>query len=145
MKLIGIAVRDSHKAPMRTIDGAQVTLKEGIIEDFRGKSLKRQVTVMSLLHWDAACNLIEFQIQWFNRRANLLIDEINFNDSQIGKKLFFNEVCLEVAMECDPCHRMVEVHPKLREALIPDWRGGACCRVIKGGVINVGEKVSLVD
>jgi len=38
---------------------------------------------------------------------------------------------------------MDEASPGLREALEPDWRGGVCCRVLKGGLIAVGDEVTL--
>lgn len=143
MKLLGIAVRDASKLPMRLISKAEVSIDKGIIEDFRGKSLKRQITMMSLVDWESACNEINVNLPWYLRRANLLIDSVKFSELSIGQKITFDEVCLEVVMECDPCHRLQAIHPDLKKALTTDWRGGACCRVMKSGVINVGEKLSV--
>jgi MOSC domain-containing protein YiiM len=32
----------------------------------------------------------------------------------------------------------------LRKALTPDWRAGVACRVVNGGTLQIGDRVSLV-
>ena len=48
---------------------------------------------------------------------------------------------LEVTQETKPCHLMEAAHPGLKRALTPEWRGGVCCRVLKGGKVRVGDRV----
>jgi MOSC domain-containing protein YiiM len=50
---------------------------------------------------------------------------------------------LMVTCECDPCSRMDEIAPGLREALLPDWRGGVLARVIAGGEIALGDAIRI--
>jgi MOSC domain-containing protein YiiM len=33
----------------------------------------------------------------------------------------------------------------LKAALQPDWRGGVCCRVLRGGAVAIGDSVSLAE
>jgi MOSC domain-containing protein YiiM len=51
---------------------------------------------------------------------------------------------LEITCECDPCERMDALHPGLRAALTPDWRGGFCSRVVEEGEIAVGDAVRIL-
>ena len=39
--------------------------------------------------------------------------------------------------------RMDALVPGLFEALLPDWRGGACTRVLAGGTIAVGDTIRI--
>jgi MOSC domain-containing protein YiiM len=48
-------------------------------------------------------------------------------------------------IETDPCPRMDAQHPGLTAALLPEWRAGVCCRVLKGGAIRSGDPVQYQD
>jgi MOSC domain-containing protein YiiM len=52
-------------------------------------------------------------------------------------------VVIELKTEIDPCERMDELHPGLRRALEPDWRGGAGGKVISGGMVHVGDSIRI--
>jgi MOSC domain-containing protein YiiM len=55
--------------------------------------------------------------------------------------LRIGDVELEVTKETAPCYLMDQAHEGLLRALKPDWRGGVCCRVVKGGEIRLGDRV----
>ena len=59
---------------------------------------------------------------------------------------FFNDP--EVRKALDALAKMGEqmdaIQPGLREAMEADWRGGACCEVVEGGVIRSGDTVELL-
>jgi len=143
-RIIGIARKLKKRAPMETLGSVLVTLEKGVEGDFRGKPGKRQITVLSQSAWDLACSEIGVELDWTNRRANILVDDINLKNSD-GKLLEIGEVELLVTQETDPCERMEEVHTGLFATLAKDWRGGVCCRVIKPGEIRLGDKVKLRD
>jgi MOSC domain-containing protein YiiM len=50
-----------------------------------------------------------------------------------------------ITRETDPCERMDALAPGLRAALTPDWRGGACSRVVVGGTIRVGDTIIVLE
>ena len=140
-QLLGIAWRDEKRAPM--IEGVQrdVTVEGGVAGDYRGKPGYRQVTVLSREGWDAACTELGQSVPWTIRRANLLIEGLELKES-VGRRIRAGNVLLEITAETDPCHRMDEQVPGLKQAMVADWRGGVCCRVLEGGTIAIGDPVS---
>lgn len=141
--VIDIAFRTTSKAPMQTSDQANVSLDKGIEGDFRGAVANRQVTVLSSAAWQQVCNEMGVELPWTTRRANLLVDGLTFSSADIGKTLRIGDTELEITRETDPCSRMDDQHQGLKSALMPDWRGGVCCIVIKAGSIKIGDSVEL--
>lgn len=142
---------------MEEIRSVAVTAAAGVQGDFRGavrpgKVPRRQVSLMEIESWYAALDgltmaegLFGFDAPppWHARRANLLVEGLRFPRSTgyvvaIGKTLR-----IEVTMECDPCSRMDEVTPGLKDALMPDWRGGVLGTVLDDGEIAVGDEIRI--
>lgn len=146
--IAGIARRAYPKAPMELLDRVPVTLSGGIEGDCRGVRKprgtgKRQVTLMERTDWDAAMAQVGGALPWHARRCNLLVDGLDL-PQQAGARLCLGaEVVLEITAFCDPCARMEALAPGLFDALMPDWRGGACARVLQGGTIAVGDVIRL--
>jgi len=126
---------------MQVIDSAQITVANGILGDFRGTQQQRQITILSESAWRKACAEIDADLPWTTRRANLLVDEVEFSASYVGKTVRIGDVELMVTRETDPCSNMDAQHQGLTAALTPDWRGGICCNVIKPGEIKIGDQL----
>jgi MOSC domain-containing protein YiiM len=139
-RLTGIARRDRKRAPMQTLDRAEISMQTGVAMDFRGKPGKRQVTVISADAWRQACRELQNDIPWTTRRANLLVDDFELPKT-IGAVLKIGQVRLRITGEVDPCSRMDEQCPGLTKALQPDWRGGVSCSVLQGGSVALGDEV----
>jgi MOSC domain-containing protein YiiM len=140
-KLAGIARREEKRAPMQTLERAEISTDTGVARDFRGKPGARQVTVISARAWRDACNELQQDIPWTTRRANLLVDDFDLPRT-IGAVLAVGPVRLRITGEVDPCSRMEEQCPGLRAALQPDWRGGVSCTVLQGGTVTIGDAVT---
>jgi MOSC domain-containing protein YiiM len=141
-KLTGIARREAKRAPMETLERAEISTVTGVANDWRGKPGKRQVTVVSASAWRDACRDLGKEVPWTTRRANLLVEGIRLPETT-GAVLSVGSVRLLVTGEIDPCSRMDEQVPGLREALVPEWRGGVSCTVLEGGVVTLGDAVTL--
>jgi MOSC domain-containing protein YiiM len=126
---------------MQVIDSAQITVANGILGDFRGTQQGRQITILSESAWRKACAEVDSDLPWTTRRANLLVDEVEFDASYVGKTVRIGDVELMVTRQTDPCSLMDAQHQGLTAALTPDWRGGICCNVIKPGEIKVGDQI----
>ena len=142
-RVLGIASRTQKRAAMELLDSVEITLEKGVGDDFRGKPGKRQVTVLTREGWRAACAEAGVELPWTERRANLLIEGLDLNQSA-GQILKIGDVQLLITGETDPCERMEEAQPGLFSAMAKAWRGGVCCRVIRPGRITVGEQVELI-
>jgi len=136
-----IAIKNRPRVAMQVIDSAQVTVANGILGDFRGTQQGRQITILSESAWHKACAEVGSELPWTTRRANLLVDEVEFDASYVGKAVRIGDVELLVTEETDPCSMMDAQHLGLTAALTPEWRGGICCNVTKAGNIKVGDQV----
>ena len=138
--VIGIARRESKRAVMETLESAIISDETGVADDFRGTSNLRQVTLLSAMVWNKVCQELNRDLPWTTRRANLLIDGLEF-PQQKGELLKIGEVLLQITMEMKPCYRMDEQFAGLKEALKPEWRGGICCKVLHGGSVTIGDQI----
>ena len=142
--LKGIAYRNKRKAEMMETSAVQVTPERGVEGCYRGKPSARQVTVMSVEDWQLVCAEINEELHWTTRRANLLVEDISFNPGSIGDVIKIGDLQMQIMLETDPCGRMEQARKGLMKALTPDWRGGACCRVLEAGEIKIGDTVEVI-
>lgn len=144
--IAGIARHAYAKAPMEVIDLAEITEPGGITGDHRGQRKpgsagRRQVTLIERGDWDAAMAEVGRDLPWWSRRCNLLIDGLDLPQVPGTRLLLGADVVLEMTRFTDPCERMEALAPGLFDALMVDWRGGVCSRVLQGGTIRIGDLI----
>jgi MOSC domain-containing protein YiiM len=148
-RLIGIAVRSGHRAPMQTLERASIALGAGVEGDYKGaKHPRRGVTLLAREAWEAALAALgtdtdDAGLPWTARRANLLVEGVSLPRA-VGGVVRVGPAVLEVTYPTTPCRRMDEVRAGLLRALYPDWRGGITCRVVEGGAIAIGDCVEVL-
>jgi len=141
-KLLGIVIKPKGSNELQLHNEAELSIDAGVVGDKRGKPGKRQVTLLSLVSWQQACDELGVDLHWRERRANLVVDDLPLVDTR-GSQIVLGRAVLEITGETDPCSRMEKVHKGLFNALKNDWRGGVTCRVVKGGPVAVGMDVDL--
>ena len=109
---------------METLETAEVTANSGVANDFRGKSKKRPVTLLSAEVWQQVCDELNVDIPWTTRRSNLLVAGVTM-PQRPGDIIQVGDVRLQVMQEVDPCFRMDEQCAGLKAALAPQWRGAS--------------------
>jgi MOSC domain-containing protein YiiM len=140
-QLLAIARAPVKRGALMPLSEAIIGRETGVDGDARGGRSGRQVTVLFRESWDAACRELDVQLPWTTRRANLLVEGIPV--PREGRRLIIGTAVLEVIQETQPCQLMEAAQRGLRAALTPDWRGGVCCSVVKGGKIKVGDQVQV--
>jgi MOSC domain-containing protein YiiM len=154
-RLRGIARHDRPHGPIETIGHVTVTASEGVHGDIRGaiastkKTRRRQVSIMEIESWRAALDDLglpsEDRLPWYSRRANLLVEGLRL-PREPGKVIAIGaKLRIETTVETQPCERMDALLPGLKAALMPDWRGGVCGRVLTDGEIAVGDEVRIEE
>ena len=149
-RLAGIARHDRPKGPMETVDHASVTAAEGVHGDFRGglasskPSRRRQVSLIEAESVTSAMAEAGAVVDWSQCRRNLLVQGLRLPRAPGTRVQVGQSLVLEITCECDPCERMEALHPGLRAALEPDWRGGFLGRVIEDGEIAVGDEIRVL-
>lgn len=141
--LKGIAYKTTSRAEMITKDSVFVSLENGVQGDLRGKAGKRQLTILSEEAFLEACLQLGTSLDWTIRRANLLVNGIELEQTT-GKKLRIGDLLLEITGETEPCFRMDEQFEGLKDALMPNWRGGVTAKVLSEAHIQTGDKVNWI-
>lgn len=139
--LLAIARAPVKRGALLPISEAVIGVANGVAGDARGVRAGRQVTVVFRESWEAACRDLGVELPWTTRRANLLVEGVPV--PREGRRLVIGDTVLEVTQETQPCQVMEAAHRGLRAALTPEWRGGVCCRVLKGGAIRIGDRVDV--
>lgn len=142
--LKGIAYKLETRAPMFSCESAFIGLETGVAEDYRGKPGKRQVTILAEEAFMEACEVLQKNIPWTTRRANLLVSGLQLENSS-GKHLQIGNAVIEITGETDPCYRMDEQVQGLKEALETNWRGGVTGKVVAEGHVKIGDVVQWID
>jgi MOSC domain-containing protein YiiM len=97
---------------------------------------KRQVLFASAEHLDA------LGVDYGRIRENFTIDGDDVHEWPVGQRVRIGEAEFEITMVCDPCSRMDEIRPGLREAL--EGRRGMLARVVRTGEVAAGDEVLLL-
>jgi MOSC domain-containing protein YiiM len=122
---------------------AEVTVESGLVDDYRGGGL-RQVTFLDSAQWQEAIRELGVTLPWHTRRANLLLEGIELSET-VGQQVQIGDCLFTIYGETEPCQRMDELQPGLRGILSLDLRGGVWGRVVRGGLLHVGQGVRVLQ
>ena len=75
-------------------------------------------------------------------RENFTVEGGDVHKWPIGQRLELGGAEFEITMVCDPCSRMDEIRPGLREEL--EGRRGMLARVVRTGDVSVGDEIRLL-
>lgn len=143
MKVLALAVRPVKEGPMREVEEVVVSPESGVDGD-HGRSTRRGITLLAARQWETVTRELGADLPWHARRANVLVDADSLA-SLIGTEIDIADVRIEVLGETDPCAKMDRRHVGLREALMPDCRGGVYGRIVRPGTIRIGDAVTGLD
>ena len=148
-RLAGIARHDRPLGPMEVLDSAELVEGQGVAGDFRGTRKpgsdgQNGVVLVEAGDWQAATAECGADVPWSERRGNLLVEALDL-PQRPGTRLRIGAAAIvEITQECAPCERMDALHRGLRAALTPDWRAGARARVVRGGMVRLGDEIEVV-
>ena len=142
-KVKAIAVRTAPNGPMREISEATSVVDGGLDGDLTVNP-DRGITFLSNEQWAMTMKELGADLPWYTRRANVLVECASLGHL-IGKTICVGSVHVDIKDETDPCRLMDQQHSGLREALVPEMRGGVLGRVVQGGSFKIGDMVTVVE
>jgi MOSC domain-containing protein YiiM len=141
-----IGLRPERRLPLQQVTEVQAVPGKGLIGDrFSGTvDSKRQVTLIQAEHIAAVASFM--QMPYLDPgllRRNIVVSGINLLALK-DKQFQIGEATLEMTGPCHPCSRMEEnLGPGGYNAM--RGHGGITAKVVKEGVIRVGDSVSAFE
>lgn len=144
----GIVVRGSPRDPARRIERTQALAGIGLADDRLGQRGEaelstRQVTLIQAEHLDVIAKLARVaQVDPVGLRRNLVVSGINLLALKNARLKVGPDAVLEIVGPCQPCSRMEDtIGPGGYAAM--RGHGGMTARIVAGGMIAVGDTVSV--
>ena len=132
-----IFLKTSHGAPMEAVKSATAITGEGLQNDVsRGRKL-RQILIVDAL------TIQEFGLSPGALRENIILEGQSLSNAEAGTVIQIGAATLEVTLDCSPCDLLDNIRPGLQDDM--EGRRGTLCRVLNGGVITIGDVVTLSD
>ena len=128
------------REPMEEVAEANFITGQGMQGDRHlrpdGLRAKRQVLIMDIE------TLNHFDLEPGQVRENVTLEGLDLSTISAGDRLSLGaDVVMEITGDCEPCSRMDEIRPGLKEEI--DGKRGLLAFVEKGGVVSVGAEVGV--
>lgn len=135
-KVMAVCISEKRGTLKINIGSDELIENYGLKEDAHAGDWHRQV---SLLCYE---KVEEFRAKGANVSdgafgENLLVSGIDFKTLPVGTILRCNDVVLEVTQIGKKCHSHCEIYKQVGDCIMP--REGIFAKVLKGGVISVGD------
>lgn len=141
--LEAIWLKTAKRGAMKPVSQASLTANRGL-DGSADQGGKRQVTIIEREIWNSLMADLGVSLDPSTRRANLMVSGITLAET-VGKIIQIGDVRIRILGETLPCELMNKACPGLREALGPNWGGGAYGEVLNDAEIAIGNTVSWVE
>ena len=139
-RLEAIWIKRMKRGPMDPVAEAELLAGRGIVGN-ANQGGKRQVTLIEQEVWEELMRNLDASLSPSARRANLMVNGVRLAQSN-GRVLRVGSCRIQIYGETRPCEQMEDALPGLREALKPNWNGGAYGEILDDGRIEVGDSVA---
>ncbi len=137
-EIYGIFISHERNTPMTPLAQSMIIENYGLANDRKAQSnSKRQVLLVD-----------EDTLQYVGVPAgglneNLAVRGIDVDALEAGQRVRIGDVLLEVTMPCTVCGELEHIREGLKEEL--RGRRGVLSRVLRGGIVRLGDPIQIED
>ena len=141
-KVLAVCISEKKGTEKKNVGSAKFIEDWGIENDSHAGKWHRQVSLLS-----------HEKIEAFRARGaevidgalgeNLVVEGYDFRSLPVGTKFRCNDVVLELTQIGKECHSGCAIFQKMGECIMP--REGVFTRVLHGGVISVGDELTILE
>lgn len=141
-EVISIHVVRKRNAAAESCNTVKVRSNFGIVGDYRSEKFQiGQITLVEAEILNAMSRELGYEIPAGASRRQVMVRGIKLNE-MIGQNLRIGQILVRVEEKCNPCNNMEKkIGPGAREAM--NDKGGIRCRIIQGGQLHVGDKLTV--
>ena len=140
-----IGIRPERREPVQVVDAIEVATDKGIVGDhYSGQNGIRHVTLIQAEHLPVVAALLgRTNLDPALLRRNIVVSGLNLLALK-DQTIQIGDAMLEITGPCHPCSKMeIALGPGGYNAL--RGHGGMTARVLRGGVIQVGDAVVVIQ
>ena len=141
-RLEAVWIKRARRGVMDPVHSAQLVAGKGIVGN-ANQGGRRHVTIIEQEVWQNLMARIGASADPSARRANLMISGVPLADSR-QKILRIGDARIVIMGETKPCERVEQAVAGLRQAMYPNWQGGAFGIVMLDATITVGDEVEFI-
>ena len=140
VSIVSLRLCLGSREPMKEVAQANFITGQGMQGDRHlrsdGLRAKRQVLIMDVE------TLNHFGLEPGQVRENVTLEGLDLSTISAGDRVSLGaDVVLVITGDCEPCARMDEIRPGLKEEI--DGKRGVLAFVEKGGVVSIGSEVGV--
>ncbi len=143
-EIVSIHVAQRRNAAAEPCNQVTVRSNFGIVGDYRSEKFQiGQITLIEEETINTMSRELGYEIPAGSSRRQILVKGIKLNEL-IGRNLRIGQILVRVEDKCNPCKKMEKnIGPGAKNAM--DDKGGIRCRIIEGGTLHVGDKITVED
>ena len=141
-EIISIHVVRKRNAAAEPCNHVTVRSNFGIVGDYRSEKFQiGQITLIEADALDAVSHELGYEIPAGASRRQIMVKGIELNEL-IGHNLRMGQILVRVEDKCNPCKNMeTKIGSGAKDAM--NDKGGIRCRIIEGGELHVGDKITV--
>lgn len=139
-KILAVCVSEQKGTPKRNVGWARLLENHGLEGDAHAGEGPRQV---SLLSHEAVEDFRQkgAEVADGDFGENLVARDLDFKSLPLGTRLRCGEALLEMTLIGKECHSPCHIHKRMGDCIMP--REGVFARVLRGGLVHVGDEVTV--
>lgn len=140
-KIMAVCISEKRGTQKKNIDKVHLLENWGLEGDAHGGHWHRQVSLLSYEKVrDFEKKGISLEDGAFGE--NLLVEGFDFRSLPVGTRFRCGDALLEMTQIGKECHSHCQIYHRVGDCIMP--REGVFARVLKGGLIGIGDEIEIV-